>query len=289
MSVDLRQILDRYSIYYRDRGKNVSRGNIVVSCPWCDEHGSEHLAISLESPEYYCFRNPRHSGGSFALLFKALNLPPDAYKGLEFKTTIRTQKHDSNNYSIFRFFQHADESQEALDYLTSRLFEDPVKVCRQFDLRVGTEGRWAGRLLIPLTVGWTGRAMRPHISLRYDAYTNEDGFFIYGNSSSVIIQEGALDSMRIASVTSEFTVIAMTGKKLTPAMLLRLRLMKPSSIYFLPDSDVLPSEYFNYTKQLRSYVPWAPVKRLKLPANVKDTCLLQEDITRNWLYKSTAA
>ena len=301
MGVDIKVLLSKYRIEWRDRGKNVSEGNIVTRCPFCgtDDHG-EHLSIALDLSGFYCYRKPSHAGRSLSRLFKKLNIPASEYAGkLPIVAEPAQRKEDTNNYSIWNTFEPASSSQEAMDYLINRGFSEPERVVKQFDLRISKLGIWARRLLIPLTVGWTGRAMDPRLELRYKAFSNEDGFFKYSHrSSSVIIVEGALDAMRIASVSNQFDVIGKCGKRLNPAWLVYLRTQKYLSIYNLPDADVLEGDKLTELRLIASYCTQAATKNVSIPKAedisylgklAKDIGGLSEAATRSWLYSTAFA
>lgn len=289
--MDARTLLSKYRINWRDRGANVSHGNIVINCPFCaktsnPDHG-EHLAISTIG-EYYCYRNPKHKGRNLAYLFRALNIPSHEYQDFirephYVKLTPGTAR-GQKDFSLFRHFQLASENREALDYLKIRHFTHPVDVCNHFQLRTSSEGKWAGRLLIPLSIGWTGRSMRSHIEPRYLSHTTEDGFFRYKQGSSTcIVLEGSLDAMRIASVSTQFDVVAKCGNRLSPALLNYLREMHYLTIWNTPDGDVDFNQFFQETKTLRSYCTYSTVKGFHLPEEFKDFGQMHETQARQVL------
>ena len=283
--LDLKTLLKKYRISFRDSGRNVSRGNIVVSCPFCnktsDPDRGEHMAINLSSGQYYCFRNPRHASNQVFYLLRALSIPQKEYDNIYFKEEEREYLQDTRDYSEFRWFENAEEDPEAVTYLESRLFSNPCAIAQQFDLRVSKQGLWAGRLIIPLTIGWTGRAMRPHMELRYKAWTNEQGFFLFKhNASSVVIVEGALDAMRIASVTTQFDVIGKCRLAISPSILVYLRETGYSSIYVAPDATVEYSIRRAELNMIRSACPWASVHSINMLPGKKDFCATPESDVR---------
>lgn len=289
MAIDIKSLFDRYNVKWRDRGKNVSHGNIVISCPFCNKTSnpdhSEHLAINTTTSEYFCYRNPNHKGQNLVRLFKLLNIPAKEYAGIEFKEFQREYIPDSKDYSEFAFFDSAEESQEVIDYLYSRNFSQPVEICRRFKLKYTPMGKWAGRLLIPLTIGWTGRAMRSHIEPRYLTHGSDDSFFFYKQgSSSCVVLEGAIDAMRVATVSSQFDVAAKCRGGVSPALLYHLRQSNYLSIYNAPDGTVPFLQVSEETRLLRSYCRGAEVKKLGMPENFKDFGMMLEDHAREWLY-----
>lgn len=285
--IDFRRLFDRYRIEWKDRGPNTSRGNINISCVLCNKSYNKdngfHLGIFEATGEWHCFRNPKHSGHSIAFILKLLNIPESEYSGLKIdQKAFRSEKKHDKDFSLMRYFQPAEQSVEALSYLEGRLFTRPVDTCQKFKLLVDKEGKWAGRLIIPLTIGWIGRSMREHIEPRYDAYTTEDGFFLYKQSStSCLIFEGSIDAMRAVSVSSQFDVIGKCGNRLSSALLKYLREAGYMSIYNIPDGDVPFIQHFEETKTLRSYCTKSEVKRLSLPE--KDLGVMVEGQARRWI------
>lgn len=285
MPLDIRSLLTKYRIQWRDRGKNVSHNNLVINCPFCSKTSNpdlgEHLAINYLTNEYFCYRNPSHKGRNLVRLFKLLNIPSHEYSDLKISTDAPQVTKVEKDYSLMRFFQNGGENQEVISYLQSRNFLHPVEVCRRFRLMCDKEGKWAGRLIIPLTIGWTGRAMRSHIEPRYLAYTNEDGFFLYKQGSSTcIVVEGALDAMRIVSVSSQFDVVAKCGNRLSAALLNYLKDSHYLTIWNTPDGDVDFNQFFQETNLLRSYCTYSTVKRFQLPGEFKDFGQMEENQAR---------
>jgi hypothetical protein len=288
--MDLRKLFDQSRTAWKDRGANCARGHVNVPCPFCKNDPSYHMSINEVTGEYYCFRNPKHAGHSLAYLFNALGIPKKAYDAtlstfnLKGSLPDRAWTPDDRDYSSFRYFTPAEESDEALAYLESRLFSEPKNVCRQFNLKVSVEGEWAGRLILPLTVGWTGRSMRSHLNLRYKAHTSQDGYFQYNHhSSSAIIVEGAIDAMRIASVTNQFDVYGKCGNRLSPALLLTLHERRYLSVWNSPDGTVPFSQHRLETETLRSYCVKADVKWLRMDEEFKDFGASSETFTRQVL------
>jgi hypothetical protein len=285
--MDIQRLLDKYRVFYRGHGKNVSAGNIVLSCCFCNKTSNpdpgEHLAVHLATGTYFCYRNRAHKG-HVTRIFRYLNIPSHEYKELSFKNTEVEAQEQQKDFSLFRHFKPAEESQECLDYLAGRGFSKPLDTSRRFKLCFDLTGRWAGRLIIPLTAGWTGRSMRDHIEPRYLTESNADGFFFFKqNSTSCLIVEGPLDAIRVASVTNQFDVVAKCTNGLRPAILTLLREVGYLSIYNVPDGDVNFPEYYAECKELRYYCSYSDVIRMQLPEGFKDFCSMPELAVRNFL------
>jgi hypothetical protein len=282
--INFQKLFDKYRISWKNTGPNCSPNNTNVNCPFCTDDPSFHMSIS-NIGEWYCFRNPKHAGLNVAILLKALKIPSFEYADLKIEVSEREYKEDERDYSAWNHFTPAYESEEAINYLRFRLFQQPVEVAKQFNLKVAKEGRWAGRLLLPLTHGWTGRSMRNHLTLRYDAFCSEESYYFYShNSSSAILVEGGLDAIRGASVSSQFDYYAKCRMALSPAIPRMLREKKYQSIFVIPDSNVLFSQKYEETKLIRSYCTQAEVTNIrKLPDDKKDLCELTESQTRRFL------
>lgn len=285
MALDIKRLFDKYRVEWHDRGPNTSKDNIAIHCCFCGNlDRSHHLAINIITFEYRCLRNPKHAGRNLAFLFRKLKIPTSSYAGEKLVVANKTYTPDSRDYSALQYFDRAEESEEAITYLASRLFSRPAEICKKFDLRVSKEGHWAGRLIIPMTVGWTGRAMRSHIQPRYRAHTSEDGFFLFSNKSkSVIIVEGAIDAMRVASVSNQFDILAKGTTSISAAILNYIRERKYLSIYSSPDGNVDFLLANDELKMLRSYCTSAKVKSIKMPLGLKDYGQMFEGETRRWI------
>jgi hypothetical protein len=283
--MDLRRLFDRHQIPWKDTGPNTHRGNVNIRCPWCPDDPSFHLAVSDHSNEFYCFRNPKHAGNNLGRIFYALKIPSSEWRDYKFTTVERVYIADGRDYSAFRYFLPASESPEAIDYLYARLFERPLEICQQFNLKVAKEGEWAGRLIVPLTIGWLGRSMRSHLLLRYKAHTSADGFFKYSHGgTSVLVLEGSIDCMRCASVSSQYDVVGKCGNRLSAALLDYLKSKDYVTIYNSPDSTVPFLQYFEETKILRSYCTKSRVVRTSMPEGEgKDYGATTESATRRLL------
>src|SRR5688572_20809008 len=72
--VDWIQFFTRNRVPFAEHGPNVSRGQVVIRCPWCgaSDQGM-HLSVNLAGKGFRCFRNAnKHSGRNPAKLVMAL-------------------------------------------------------------------------------------------------------------------------------------------------------------------------------------------------------------------------
>ena len=242
------------------------------------------MAVNENLGYFFCFRNPKHKGQNITVLLRKLHIPAHEYKGLRLEEESQSITEDTRDYGEWNYFEPADENEEALSYLEARLFLNPLEIARRFNLRVSKQGHWCGRLLIPLTIGWTGRAMREHLTLRYDAYTSEEGFYLFKqHSSSCVLQEGALDCIRIASVSTQFDVVGKCRMALSPAILAYLREANYDTIYHAPDATVPYSIAHAEKLLVKSYCVNSDVVSLVPPTGKKDFCAGTESAVRQVL------
>jgi hypothetical protein len=284
--LDLRELLTKHRVDWRDKGSNCSAGNVNIACPLCKTDPSYHLALSESGKGWYCWRNPEHHGGKLSYIFRLIGVPTDALPA-EAKTTPWVEPRKLKTVDSCADFLSAEASVECVQYLRGRGFVDVFSTIRDHDLRYALQGRWAGRLIIPLTEGWTARSIRGHILPRYLSEFNERSFFqhLQPNSKRWIILEGALDAMRIASVSREFNIIALCGQKLSPAIIFSLRSYKPSSVYVVPDEGVSTLTNIKAVNTLASYLPGSPVGLCPTPSGFKDPCTMREGQVLSWLHQ----
>jgi len=310
MQIDWRGLLDAISVEWIDRGKNTSSGNVNIKCPWCLDDPSKHLAIALMKEAFFCYRAPnQHSGKSFKRLLHRLGhndteatrlLRRFAREGStvlpsRLPTDVQEQK------TAWSRFRSAGNSQEALDYLSSRGFTSPRTLCEHFDLRYAPNGLWARRLLIPLhrdgeAVSWTARAMIGRLEPKY--LMNDASTFaalcmpdiIKPKPALAVIVEGPMDALRIAQATRDAKVIsiALCGKSLGAEKLLQIRKACSTCTVILVamDADAPMSTCYQVVADIQSATNVNRVGRLKLPLGVKDPGEMPSEGILPWLDKA---
>jgi hypothetical protein len=281
--MDLRSVLSRHNVDWRDRGANTSQGWVNIQCPLCRDDPSFHCRVDENLVGFYCLRNVRHKG-SIHFLFRVLKISTkDLPVNLNnFNTPIKEVK--EVDLSQQAFFRTAEESLEILNYLEFRKFSLPKQAVRKFNLQFSPFGKWAGRLLIPLTVGWTGRSIRQWIEPRYLANTNESGFFKYGRGYTAVVVEGPIDAMKLAVASEQFLFCATAGGAVSYALICYLRDVGIKTIHSVPDNNVDVLQRAALLNELRSGCPFATVHRTFLPEKFKDAGEMAEYEAKEWLY-----
>jgi hypothetical protein len=308
--IDWRALLNAYRVPWRDHGANCTRGNINITCPFCLDDPSQHLAVDESTGKYYCWRDGRHSGGNPVFLLERLlqcrrieaqgvldhyddrvkAAPAPAFVAAAASTIARTQQR-------FAALAPAWQSDWHLDYLRERGFTNPVFVAKRYELRYAAVGSWAARLLLPLygaansIVSWSGRALRSDLQPRY-LVEKYDGMpaYLAGDSSGdrLILVEGPLDALKINAALSlrgvtHTTAVALCGTALTSGKALILAKRKPRRIEICLDAEVSLAKVQSAVYNLQQCCRSTTISRRKLPVGVADAAELNEDDAYNWL------
>jgi hypothetical protein len=308
VQIDWRGLFDEIGVEWIDRGKNTSAGNINVSCPWCLNDPSKHLAVALMKEAYYCFRAPNQHSGKKAtnLLFKlkgirepeALRLIRKYLRSGDAPIVARLPTDVQQQKTAWSRFENAGNSTEALEYLSARGFPSPRALCERFDLRYARNGGWARRLLIPFhhdgeAVSWTGRDMTGRYDPKY--LTNETSGFavlctpdiVKPSPAIALIVEGPMDALRTAQATRDAKIIsiALCGKSLGAEKLLQIRnaCKTCTDILVTMDADAPMSACYQTVAEIQSAVTVERVGRAKLPPGVKDPGELPSEGVIQWV------
>jgi hypothetical protein len=297
--IQWRELLNDLNVEWRDKGKNCSRGNINISCPFCQDDPSFHLAISENKLAYFCYRNPDHAGNSTSRLFVALGLsyedvPLTINKYNSGITTTEAPKRSALlSETAWAKFENAADSAGCVNYLRQRGFPTPVATCRQYDLRFARGGKWAQRVLLPINdsgkvISWTGRALLPDLDPKYRTESTDAGNYLYVPRSvreTLVIVEGPMDALKIAVATANQSIssLSILGKgyfnKLDKIALLGKNCGR---ILLALDADVPISTSYDIIYELSSRVD-CPVGILEIPYGVKDAAELEIEDIRDWI------
>lgn len=195
MAFDWLRFLEQNHIEVKTSGKNVSRGNVAVHCPFCGpQDPSEHMSIRLDGKGWRCFRHPDHRGKNPARLVQmllgctwehasklvgnAINIPSD------FMAAVRQQFEsppiiDAPPIKLPPEFKPLNNGlpsgRRFRNYLRrDRGFttEDIAIMTRRYGLRYCTHGAYKGRIIFPVwfegkLISWTGRTIYEVEELRY--------------------------------------------------------------------------------------------------------------------------
>jgi hypothetical protein len=300
--IQWRQLFDSLNIEWKDRGKNCSRGHVNISCIFCKDDPSQHLTISEETGQYYCYRNSGHGGKSTPWLL--LHLGVESYQidqiisdfSDERKTAAPIEKRVE--YIEWDKFEAASDYQICLDYLELRGFDNPEAICKRYDLRFTKYGTHSWRLLFPLTAvgkktGFTGRALRSSQSPRYLTNDPFSCSLFQPNPKSthcLFLCEGSFDALVVAEADPFFSSKAMLGISLPIERRMCLaELAKLSTeIFYCPDADQSRASTYRLIEELEGTPAIRNVRLAILPEGSKDLAQFYEsdkEGMKQWLKK----
>jgi len=289
---NIRALLTRNGIEWHDKGANSSSGFVNIKCPICgNSDPSFHLTINEEELWWKCFRNPSHKGKGIGYLFRIMGKSVGDFMETEsysrpkvVEPKFRDLSLEKQRTAIWNSFKPAETSIEALEYLVARKFQNPKLTAKQFNLKVANVGKWSSRLIIPLTEGWTARAMRERMSPRYLAEASDASFFVSGAAPTVLLWEGPMDAMKVASATTQWSSAAMCGFRISASLLNYFLEKGVTNVKFGPDSNAPVSLIQQQLNQLRTSLPFTKVDLLHIPKEFKDCGEMTESEVRLWLY-----
>ena len=194
------RFLDDHRIPYTMGGKNVTRGNIGLQCPFCGSADpSQHMGINPANGKWNCWRDRTHRGRKPHRLIQRLlgcsydraaqivgsgvRADPNSFseRAARFRALQQHERVASEGYASipmpdkFKHINLSDRTARFADYLTNvRGFErSSIKaLIDYYDLRGCTYGGWKARLIVPITmneklVNWQGRSIYQEAEVRY--------------------------------------------------------------------------------------------------------------------------
>jgi hypothetical protein len=313
MQLDWRGLLSSIHVDWRDRGANCRSGNVNISCPFCGNDPSYHLAIAEQREAFYCYRDDRHSGRQFVYLLVKLGIArPEAIRlinsfMMHSQPIVREAVKQAPGHlaPAWDRFASAVDNRHAVAYLTRRGIARPEQIIARYDLRVALAGTWGRRLLIPFlsprgdVLTWTGRGLIDDMVPKYLTQTSSDPGLIFvpdydkRGKGCLVITEGPFDALKLAIISqdSPFIVAALTGKQLNPSRLLKLRELADGcdSVLVALDSDVNTSSHFAIISDIAGFLPIRYIGRARLPSGYKDPADLPSEGALEWLMSQRTA
>lgn len=200
--MDWPSFLSSNGIPFVEKGRNVSRGNVAINCPFCaGADPSEHCNISLSGKGFYCLRNKQHSGGEARLVQVLLHctyeqaldyvkggrsIPDDWYSRVmslvnaspalavaqPLKWPKEFRRLDQHRISCRPYWQYLKRERRYTDAQIDRMWD-------RFDIAYCTKGPDHGRIIFPIyfeerLVTWTGRTISGNQNLRYKTLTADE-------------------------------------------------------------------------------------------------------------------
>lgn len=199
--INWERILQEHSIQYVERGPNIKKGEIGITCPFCGAaDSSQHMGLK-DNGWWACWRNSSHRGKSpVRLLVKLLGISyyrarelagldntyidPDGFGVFADKLLGRVKdapERDSSDAgqvlalpTDFWHIERQGRTRRFWDYLVEQRGFGPrdlADLCQKYQLRAAIAGDYKDRVILPYIVQnrirqWTGRAIA-EARLRY--------------------------------------------------------------------------------------------------------------------------
>ncbi len=305
--IDVRQLFDTIDVQWRDRGKNTSRNNITINCPFCGSSDySGHLKVSEEKEAYYCLRDDRHAGTSIIRLLTEMGISRDHAIVLRNSCVLAGSRRTASSTQAekqrvlitaeWNKFSAASDNSRMVDYLKHRRgFDNAYDTIRRYDLRYALRGEWAWRLLFPLpeqhaVEAWTGRDISDTLEPKYRMSKESGDGMIYlprGPRSTMVIVEGPMDALKIVDATEhdDVSAIALLGKAINDPK--RQRIMdlcnEVSRVIVALDNDASLNSNRRVVTLLRSLLRDREIIKRRLPKGYKDAGEAPFNVLREWV------
>ena len=253
--------LDDFNIEYKDRGKNVSKRDVNITCPFCSDP-SYHLGINKEKGFWRCWICGR-SGNFVELIKHLLNVSwQKAYqiadKYLEASFSVSEIK-PTNKPSFSLPSNIFPLTKKPVDLFLQKLWHKAIAYCKQRKVPLDCLVSWyfdtQGFLVIPIEVNnvLTAYIKRSFLNpkYRYLAYGKvSSSLFNYDNLQHkvAVLVEGIFDAIACGLDVS----CAMFGKQPTIDQIKLLR-RKVTDIVYCPDSDVKSYETLQVADKLAMF------------------------------------
>jgi len=210
MKFDIERFYQQRGIEYIERGVNVKKGEINISCPFCNSSSnpdpSYHLGVASNGRYWSCWRNKKHRGKSLhRLIMKLIKVSYNEACDIlgEKVTWLEEGSFDKLALDPDNLFAEVKEQEEVVplvmpknfvkfnhfrsglrfeDYFTSRQFHPNHidELLHQYDFRYCIADVWASRVILPINfnfelVTWTGRSIAKKANLRYRSLSEKEG------------------------------------------------------------------------------------------------------------------
>ena len=201
---DWQKFLEHHRIEYTDRGRNVSKNNLALKCPWCGSADpSQHMNVSLKGYGYFCWRDATHRGTNNAKLIQkllnstwaeAIEVTGGAVEVLpdeDFDTRINRLLHGEaepvRKLPMPKDWKRLDQPSGNLqrnliiEYMKRRGYGlgSVMRLAKRYDIHYAMKDNWDRRVIWPLhdrhgdLVNYTGRAISSTQKIRYKTLSGD--------------------------------------------------------------------------------------------------------------------
>lgn len=223
---------NEHNIEYATGGRNVSKGNIAIKCPFCVDDPSQHMNVSLQGKGWACWRDADHRGTSVAKLVQQLlntswseasviaggedtSVPPaeaymqrlaELYPGEV--VTRRRQLATPKGWTPLAGAK-GPTANLLYAYLRDRKGgygrHDATSIAQRYDLQYTMSDKWQKRVIFPIRdeygnlVNYTGRSISDRAVVRYRTLS--------GSEAAMRMSECVLDLPRLLRTEGEALVV----------------------------------------------------------------------------------
>jgi len=279
---DLFSYLENRGIEYHDKGKNVSRGWIEITCPFDCPDPSWHCGINLETKIFNCW--VCGTKGNLIKLIKkleqcsyrkAIRILQD-FQLPSFASPTYEKKEIKESYSLPKEINDSLQKVQ-INYLKKRGF-NPEKLIEKYHLKPGgIIGKYRFRIIAPVIMnnevkGFTALSPVKTLQPKYISSKNIKKLIynIDNAKDKAIIVEGITDVWKIGD-----GCIAIFGKQLTSAQLYDIIRKKFKKIFIMLDGDAI-KEAYKLASQLSPFI--SEVEVIELPFSADPASLSEEEI-----------
>jgi hypothetical protein len=237
MKFDWHSFCKTQGVEFLDRGAKVSRGNINISCPFCDDRG-HHLGLSLDisAPSWGCWRCKSAGHSPLRLLCKLLGVTkPRALELIaqynqpspdEFESLLDLPQEQGKSYREHRLLLPPGCNPLSPDKASATRFlrylevdrgfgGDAVELSARYSLHYALGGEQAWRIVLPVyesgkLVGYTGRSIHKGAELRYKA-DSVGGTKVHVAYLDALLQDDASECLAIVEGPMDFLKLDFYG------------------------------------------------------------------------------
>lgn len=292
---NIQQYLINNKIGYRSSGKNVSRGEYSICCPFCSE-SKFHCGINPIKQLFHCWICG-NKGDIAKLLSKLLGISyieartiinpvSDLKKALEDRDTKKEEVKEINKPKIFSLPEH---THPFIEDKTNIWQEVAIKFLRNkynltwehilnANLHYCVSGKYRNRIIIPCyfdnkMVSFISRAWDNNANKRYDNCPNEESLinikkilYNYDNmkigQKLIIVTEGSFDCMKSGLDRS----VAVLGTEITKDQLSLLAKLRAENLIIMFDNDPHLVSTNKKAQAIVDYLsPFSKTRMVKLP------------------------
>jgi len=313
MPFNIEQFLINNNIGYKTSGKNVSKGEYSICCPFCGE-AKFHCGINPSKGLFHCWKCGE-KGNLVKIVAKIKNVSfieskeiirptselrqvleerskiieePIVIQNKDFKLPLHTYRFRKDKTDLW---------QETAFLFLRQKYGLTWNDVEQADLRYCVYGKWKNSIIIPVykdkkLINFLGRCWDKNSKVRYNICPNEKAVLnihktLYNIDSIkigqdlLVLVEGVFDCLKVGlniAVASFGTEVSQEQRNLLIGL-------KPKKLIILADNDLNNPNTIKKAQKLCDYLsPFSIIKCIKVPFKGKDPADLDKEELANLLY-----